>query len=172
MAEGSALLPFSFYTTLDKAQSLNVASDIDSNFRSVRARVDAACARAGRAPDQVAIVGVTKKHPTEVVSAAAGAGVSDIGENYVQEMVEKNEAIGDTVRWHFIGHLQRNKVRQIASFVHMIHGIDSERLAIEIAEQAREAGRTIPVLLQVNTSGEESKFGVPPDEAVALGSRL
>lgn len=100
------------------------------------------------------------------------AGIADIGENYVQELVEKHTAIGDAVRWHFIGHLQRNKVRQIARFVHMIHGVDSLRLAREIGEQAREAGRSIPVLLQVNTSGEASKFGVEPRDAITVGSEL
>ena len=145
---------------------------IASNLAEVRGRIDAACARAGREPGEVALIGVTKRHPAATVEAAVDAGIVDVGENYVQELVEKHEAVAEPVRWHFIGHLQRNKVRQIAPFVHMIHGVDSERLAVEIGRQALALGRTIPVLLQVNTSGEESKHGAAPPDAVALGRAI
>jgi PLP dependent protein len=143
-----------------------------ANLLSIRSRIDAACARAGRDPSEVTLIGVTKKHPAETISAAFEAGIVDVGENYVQELVEKHGAVNAAVRWHFIGHLQRNKVRQIAGFVHIIHGVDSERLAIEIGRQAILSGRTIPILLQVNTSGEPSKFGVAPSDAVTLARAL
>jgi PLP dependent protein len=145
---------------------------LQDNLSAVRARIGAACRRAGRAPEEVTLIGVTKKHPPETVSEALQAGIADIGENYVQELVEKEAAIAEPARWHFIGHLQRNKVRQIAGFVHMIHGVDSVRLADEIGRQALAAGRTIPILLQVNTSGEASKYGVAPDDAIELGRSL
>lgn len=106
-----------------------------------------------------------------MIEAVAG-GIVDIGENYVQELVDKSEHLHSAsldVRWHFIGHLQRNKARAIAPFVHAVHGVDSERLAVELARQAQIVGRTIPVFLQVNTSGEPSKYGVAPADAVALG---
>lgn len=145
---------------------------IEENLRAVRGRIGAACERAGRAPGEVTLVGVTKRHPASVVVDAFRAGLVDLGENYVQELVEKQAIVTEPVRWHFIGHLQRNKVRQIADFVHMIHGVDSERLAVEIARQGAAAGRTIPLLLQVNTSGETSKYGVEPAAAIALGRQI
>jgi len=145
---------------------------LQDNLGAVRERIAAACARAGRDVADVTLVGVTKRHPTETVVEAFRAGITDVGENYVQELVEKHSAVAEPVRWHFIGHLQRNKVRQIAAFVHMIHGVDSVRLGEEIGRQAIAAGRTIPVLLQVNTSGEESKHGVAPDGAIELGRAL
>ena len=147
-------------------------TDIATNLLSIRSRIDAACARSGRDPQTVTVIGVTKKHPPTVIAAAHAAGIVDIGENYVQELLEKQQVVSLPVRWHFIGHLQRNKARQIVPFVHMVHGVDSERLAVEIGRQATAAGRTVPVLLQVNTSGEESKYGVVPADAVALGRSL
>lgn len=145
---------------------------LQDNLTAVRARIEAACLRSGRDVADVTLVGVTKMHPPETVAEAWAAGIADVGENYVQELIEKHGAIDAPVRWHFIGHLQRNKVRQIAGFVHMIHGVDSQRLGEEIGRQAVAAGRTIPVLLQVNTSGEASKYGVAPGEAMALGRTL
>jgi pyridoxal phosphate enzyme (YggS family) len=146
---------------------------IRENHRQVRARADAACRRSGRDPASVTIIGVTKTKPAETVAAALDAGIADVGENYVQELVDKQEILaGRDIRWHFIGHLQRNKVKLLVPFIHMIHAVDSGRLAAEISRQAVAAGRTIPVLLQVNTSGEESKFGVEPDRAEALARSM
>lgn len=145
---------------------------IASNYAAILARVAAACERAGRRPDEVTVIGVTKTKPASAVRAASQAGITDVGENYVQEIIAKHDELGDIARWHFIGHLQRNKVRAIAPFVTMIHGVDSERLGAEIDRQASLLGRRIPVLVQVNTSGEESKFGVPPEEAPALARAL
>lgn len=119
------------------------------------------------------IIGVTKIHPASAVVAALDAGLADVGENYVQELIDKREALADLpLRWHFIGHLQRNKARFIAPFVHLVHAVDSLRLAEELARQAIAAGRRLPVLLQVNTSGETSKFGVVPEEADSLAASL
>jgi pyridoxal phosphate enzyme (YggS family) len=152
------------------------AQRIARNYRAIRERAAQACLRAGRDPGSVTIIGVTKTKPSSTVRAAAEAGIEEIGENYVQELASKHEELeGELhgrVRWHFIGHLQRNKVRLIAPYVAMIHAVDSERLGVEIGRQASIAGRRIPVLLQVNTSGEESKFGVPPEAASELARKL
>lgn len=139
----------------------------------MRERADEACRRAGRDPATVTVIGVTKIHPVATVAAALGAGIADVGENYVQELLEKQQALADRpIRWHFIGHLQRNKARFIAPFVHLVHAVDSLRLAEELSRQAVAAGRRLPVLLQVNTSGETSKFGVAPDEAESLARSM
>jgi len=135
-------------------------------------RVVEACGRVNRDPASVTIIGVTKTKPASALVAAREAGIVDVGENYVQEIVAKHEELGDGFRWHFIGHLQRNKVRYIAPFVAMIHAVDSERLGVEIDRHAAALGRRIPVLAQVNTSGEESKYGVAPEGAAALTERL
>lgn len=147
-------------------------SNLQHRISTLRQRANDACNRAGRGPDQVQIIAVAKTKPAEAILAVRECGMMEIGENYVQELVEKHRAIGDAVRWHFIGHLQRNKVKYIAPFVRMIHGVDSLRLAEEINRQAAQHGRVIPVLLQVNTSGEESKFGVEPSGALGLAEGM
>jgi pyridoxal phosphate enzyme (YggS family) len=156
----------------DEQQLADDASRIAANYRSIRARADAAAVRAGRDPGDVTVIGVTKTKPAAMIRHAAQAGILDVGENYVQEITAKHEEIGDLVRWHFIGHLQRNKVRFIAPFAMMIHSVDSESLGVEIDRQAKAHQRRIPVLLEVNTSGEESKFGVPPEAAPDLARGL
>jgi len=103
------------------------------------------------------------------VREAVEAGVADIGENYVQELLSKRRDLsGSDVRWHFIGHLQSNKVKNVAPWIHMIHAVDSTALAIEIDRRAAKAGRVIECLLEVNTTGEHTKFGVAPGEVTAL----
>jgi pyridoxal phosphate enzyme (YggS family) len=146
---------------------------ISEHCGAVRERISLACRRAGRDPAEVTLVGVAKTFPAGAVREAIRAGVADIGENYVQELLAKHEELRDeAVRWHFIGHLQTNKVRQIAGWVHMIHAVDSERLVAEINRQAERAGRVIDCLLEVNTTGEESKFGVTPEGVPALTTSL
>jgi pyridoxal phosphate enzyme (YggS family) len=149
---------------------------IRENYEVIRNRIAAACERARRNPSEITVIGVTKTKPAEIVLAAADAGIANIGENYVQELLEKHDVLhtelDNRVQWHFIGHLQRNKVKLILPFISMIHAVDSERLGAEIDKQAALLGRRIPVLLQVNTSGEESKFGVTPEGAPELGRKL
>ena len=134
----------------------------------VRARVWAALERAGRPRDAARIVAVTKKHPAETVRLALAAGVRDIGENYAQEMVAKMEALGlmddeqAALRWHFIGQMQRNKVKHVVGRAALIHAVDSEPLAREIDAQAARRGIVQPVLLAVNLGGEAQKSGIPP----------
>lgn len=110
------------------------------------------------------LVAVSKTKPVEDIRALYDAGQRDFGENYVQELVEKQAQLPADIRWHFIGHLQSNKVKYIAPFVHLIHGVDSEHLLKEINKQAGKLQRTIGCLLQVHIAREETKFGLDADE--------
>jgi len=115
-------------------------------------------------PSHVTIVAVSKKKSAEEIQEVFHLGQRDFGENYVQELIEKQPLLSSGIRWHFIGHLQSNKVKLIAPFVHMIHGVDSLSLLAEINKQAEKCGRVIPCLLQVHIAEEESKFGIPADD--------
>ena len=137
---------------------------INDNLAHVKERVKAACMRSGRNPDDVTILAVSKTKPAEDIMALYEAGQRDFGENYVQELREKHEKLPSDIRWHMIGHLQRNKVKYIADFIEMIHSVDSAALALTIEKEAAKHDRVIPVLIEVNVAGEESKYGVTPDE--------
>jgi hypothetical protein len=146
---------------------------IGENIAEIRRRIDRACRRAGRNPGEVTLLAVSKTFSAEAIDEALAAGVKDIGENYVQEVLAKREKlIHRDVRWHFIGHLQSNKVKYIAEWIHLIHSVDNVGLAREIDRRALQAGRRIDVLIEVNTTGEQSKFGVKPDAAVAFVKSL
>jgi len=146
---------------------------IAESLEKIRGRIANACLRAGRDPSGVTLVAVAKTFSADRVKEALTAGAIDVGENYVQELQEKRQALaGENVRWHFIGHLQRNKVRLIAPWITMIHSVDNVALAREIDERAAKAGRIVDCLIEVNTTHEESKFGVRPDEALQLVSAL
>ncbi len=129
----------------------------------VRARIERRCERAGRSDaDSIAIVAVTKGHPLEAVYAAREAGLQAIGESRVQEAREKVAAAGDVgLSWHLVGHLQRNKVNQALTLFSLIQSVDSLRLAEAIETEAAKLGRSVRILVQVNASGEESKYGFP-----------
>jgi pyridoxal phosphate enzyme (YggS family) len=144
--------------------------ELRARVDQVRERMEAARHRAGRT-DDVVLVAVTKTHPADVVRLAVEAGVPDVGENRVQEMDEKVGELGrEAARWHLIGHLQRNKAARAVALAHLIHSLDSVRLAQALSAEAVKAGTTVRALVQVNTSGEESKFGLAADEAVdAIG---
>lgn len=114
------------------------------------------------------LVAVSKTHPIERIMEAYEAGQRDFGENKVQDLVEKYEALPKDIRWHMIGHLQSNKVKYIASFVHLIHGVDSFKLLQEINKQGQKNGRKISCLLQFHIAEEETKFGLSLDEANAF----
>lgn len=119
-------------------------------------------------PPEVTLVAVSKFQPIEALHEAYAAGQRDFGENRVQEMCDKQGLMPSDVRWHQIGHLQRNKVKYIAPFVHLIHSVDSEALLDEINRQAEKVGRVIPCLLQVHIAREDSKFGLSPAELLEL----
>jgi PLP dependent protein len=142
---------------------------ISDNIDTIREKISRRCARAGRPLSAVTLVAVAKTFPAEAVREAVDAGVPDVGENYVQELLAKRRDLsGLDTRWHFIGHLQSNKVRSIAGWIHMIHAVDSAPLALEIDRRAAGAGRKIECLIEVNTTGEKTKFGVPPGDVEAL----
>lgn len=117
---------------------------------------------------EVTLVAVSKFHPVDTLRQAYAEGQRVFGESRVQELVQKAAAMPDDVEWHFIGHLQRNKVKQVVSIVSLIHSIDSERLLEEVNRQAQAIGRTVDVLLQLHVAQEETKFGFTPDECLAL----
>jgi pyridoxal phosphate enzyme (YggS family) len=147
------------------------AADVPARWAAVQARVAAACARAGRDPASVTIVAVAKLHPAPAVVAAVAAGVTDVGENYAQELVAKAAevaAAGASPRWHFIGRLQRNKAKLVAGKVALVHAVDSVELGAELGKRAAAIGAMQPVLVAVNLGGEETKTGVEPAAVAAL----
>ena len=151
----------------------HLASRIADRRQRVLDRIAAAAARAGRSADAVTLVAVTKTHPLDTLRAALDAGLTDLGENRVQELVEKSDALpgeaqGGAVRWHAIGSLQRNKARDVAARASLFHALDSPRLARALSRKAADADRVLDVLVQVNISGEASKSGAAPDAAHAL----
>jgi len=119
-------------------------------------------------PEHVTLVAVSKTHPASAVREAYEAGHRDFGENKVQEMAAKAAELPGDIRWHLIGHLQTNKVKYIAGFVHLVHAVDSMKLLKEIDKQAGKAGRTIDCLLQIHIAHEATKFGLSPAEAEAI----
>lgn len=125
-----------------------------------------------RNPDKIQLIAVTKTIDTDIIQEAINYGVTDIGENKVQELVRKYEEIGPVVKWHLIGHLQRNKVKYIIDKVDLIHSLDSYRLAKEINKRAKQVDRTIECLVQVNVSGEDTKFGTSPNELQELLNKV
>lgn len=137
--------------------------DILANMKEVQERVAAACKRSNRDPKEVTILPVSKNHPAEDIQTLYDAGWRDFGENYVQELRNKHDELPDNIHWHMIGHLQRNKVKYIASYIQAIHSVDTIKLLHTIEKEGRKADRVIPVLIEVNVGREESKFGVMPD---------
>ena len=132
---------------------------ISERFSEVKRRADEAAVRSGRDPADVRLVAVTKTHPASEINEAIAAGATDIGENRVQELLEKYDAV-EPVRWHLIGHLQTNKVRQVIDRVVMIHSVDSLRLAREIDKRAAACGIVMDVLIEINSAMEETKSGI------------
>ena len=138
---------------------------IKENLEEVRRRVAAACARSGRNPEDVTLIAVSKTKPLEALTAAYAEGVRDFGENKVQEILDKYPAMPGDTRFHMIGHLQRNKVKQVIGRTVLIHSVDSLRLAAQIEAEAAKLGIRVDVLLEINVAGEESKYGFSLAEA-------
>ncbi len=132
---------------------------IAERFAEVKRRVDEAAVRSGRDPEDIKLVAVTKTHPASEINEAIAAGAADIGENRVQEILEKIDDVSP-VRWHLIGHLQTNKVKQVIDKVVMIHSVDSLKLAREIDKRAAAAGLKMDVLIEINSAMEETKSGI------------
>ncbi len=151
------------------ADGTPVVRAIRERLEMVRERVTLACQRAGRPSREVSLVAVTKTFSLDVVEAALQAGLQDLGENKMQELAAKAAAFPDA-RWHMIGHLQRNKARDAVLHAHMFHALDSLRLARALNVRAAQLGRSLVCCVQVNVSGEESKFGLHANQvAEALG---
>ena len=137
---------------------------VSENLEQVKANIEAACKRVGRDPKDVRLVAVSKTKPISLIEEAIKAGQDTFGENKVQEMCDKMEVLPDNIKWHMIGHLQRNKVKYIAGKVELIHSVDSIRLAKQISDEAQKQSIEIPVLLEFNLAREESKFGFFTEE--------
>ncbi len=134
----------------------------------VRKNIEAACQKAGRNPEEVTLIAVSKTKPVPMLEEAYQAGSRDFGENKVQEIMDKYPVLPDDIRWHMIGHLQRNKVKYIVDKVSLVHSVDSLRLAEEISRQAEKKQTELDILVEVNIAQEESKFGTSRAEAAQL----
>ena len=143
-------------------------TEISSNIRLIRQRMGVACARCGRDPQSVRLMAVSKTVEPERIRQALDAGVTLLGENYVQEAREKIPAIGHVAEWHMIGHLQTNKVKYVVNLFDWIHSVDRLELARELDKRAGQNNRRLNVLIEVNVSGEESKSGIEATQALEL----
>jgi pyridoxal phosphate enzyme (YggS family) len=141
---------------------------VAENLASVRRTIEAAARRADREPDEVTLVAVTKTWPASVVLEAINAGASDLGENRAQEFREKVTLLGGRGRWHFVGHLQTNKVRHVIGSCELVHSVDRLGLAESIARRAAVTDAEQDVLIEVNVAGDPNKHGVEPPHAVGL----
>lgn len=139
-----------------------------NNLADVQKRIRQAALRAGRNPDGIKLIAVSKTKPAEMIREIYDAGVRDFGENKVQEITAKAPVLPDDISWHMIGHLQRNKVKQVIDKACLIHSVDSMRLALQISGDAVKSGITVPVLLEVNIAGEESKYGFTAEETLRI----
>jgi len=149
-----------------------VGQDLRERVAWVLEKISTAARRAGRDPGQVRLVAVTKTVPVSRMREGLEAGLRIFGENYVQEARQKQEALGGLCEWHMIGHVQKNKAGQAARLFDVIETVDSVALAEALSRHAEQAGKTLEVLLQVNVSGEPSKFGVAPEGVLPLLERV
>ena len=146
---------------------------LKENLEQVEQNIERACKKAGRARSEVTLIAVSKTKPVEMIQEIYDAGCRDFGENKVQELCEKIEQLPNDIKWHMIGHLQRNKVKyMIDNHVSLIHSVDSYRLAEEINIQAKKKNVIVPILVEVNIAMEESKFGISPEDAIALVEQI
>ena len=138
------------------------------NLKKVEEKIQQACEKSGRSRSEVTLIAVSKTKPIEMMQEAMETGVNIFGENKVQEIVKKEVELPKDVEWHLIGHLQRNKVRQIAGKVKRIHSVDSLRLAEQIQKEYEKIGEIADILLEVNVAREESKYGLMPEKTEAV----
>lgn len=138
---------------------------LQENLDRVKQRIADACRRAGRKEDEVTLIAVSKTKPVSMLHVIYQAGVREFGENKVQELCEKHDVLPSDIYWHMIGHLQRNKVRQVVGKACLIHSVDSIRLAEQIEAEAKKINSIVPILVEINVAEEESKFGITLSEA-------
>ena len=141
---------------------------LKENLANVEKNIEQACKNAGRSRDEVTLIAVSKTKPVEMLQEIYDENIRDFGENKVQELCSKMEQLPSDIRWHMIGHLQRNKVKYIVGKVELIHSVDTYRLAEEINIQAKKQNVTVPILVEVNIAHEESKFGISAEDAILL----
>lgn len=137
---------------------------VTENLKQVEEKIVKACERSGRPREEVTLIAVSKTKPVEMIEEAMRSGIRIFGENKVQEIIKKEAVLPNDIDWHLIGHLQRNKVRQIAGKAAMIHSVDSLRLAEQIQKEYEKINETAKILVEVNVAREESKFGLMPEE--------
>lgn len=144
--------------------------DLATRIDVVRRKIERATSAAGRAPNDVQLIAVSKKHPASLVRAAHACGLRDFGENYVQELVGKAEELADLedIRWHLIGHLQTNKAKVVAKVAHNVHTLDNPRIIDELSHRAQLGKRVLGVYVEVNIGNEAQKAGCHPDETAGL----
>lgn len=145
---------------------------ISEQIYAVQEQIRQACLRAGRDPKAVTLIAVSKTKPAEMIQAAYQEGLREFGENYVQELVEKTDRLPADIRWHMIGHLQRNKVKYVVGKAVLIHSVDSLRLAEEIQKESSKKGMISDILIEVNIAGEENKFGSTAADVEKLISQV
>ena len=146
---------------------------IAENLKNLQKRIEQTCQKCGRKIDDVQLIAVSKTFSIDLIQQAIDAGQIEFGENYVQELQEKHIVLAERIiHWHFIGHLQSNKVKYIAEYVNLIHSVDDLNLGKEISKRAERCNRVQDVLVEVHTTDEESKFGVHPEHAIALIKEL
>ncbi|MBO8434092.1 MAG: YggS family pyridoxal phosphate-dependent enzyme [Tyzzerella sp.] len=141
-----------------------MSSFIKENIDEVRKRIENSAKKVGRNPDDILLLAVSKTIDVPKIKEAVACGLNSLGENRVQEIMEKYEPMGDGINWHLIGHLQTNKVKYIIDKVCLIHSVESIKLATEIDKKAEKSGVIMDILVEVNMAGEESKFGIAPSE--------
>lgn len=141
---------------------------IKENIQAVKETIARACEKSGRKAEDVTLIAVSKTKPVEMLMEAYACGCRDFGENKVQELLDKYEVMPKDIRWHMIGHLQRNKVKYIVDKVWMIHSVDSLRLAEEISKEATKKNICVNILIEVNVANEETKFGITCEEVRQL----
>lgn len=139
---------------------------LKENLEKVEANIARSCEKSGRAREDVTLIAVSKTKPVSMLQEVYDLGIREFGENKVQELVDKYDQLPSDIHWHLIGHLQRNKVKYIVDKVAMIHSVDSIRLAETIEKEAAKKDCTVDILLEVNVAGEESKFGLKPEEVL------
>ena len=137
---------------------------VADNYKDVLSKVQQTILHSNRSLDEVTLIAVSKTKPVALLQEVYDAGARDFGENKVQEIMAKHDKLPNDIRWHMIGHLQTNKVKYIADKVYMIHSVDTEKLASVISKEAQKNGRIIPILIEVNVAGEDSKYGIKPEE--------
>ena len=141
---------------------------LTANYDAVKDNIEKACARSNRNPEDVTLIAVSKTKPVPMLEEIYNHGCRNFGENKVQELIDKYEVLPKDIKWHMIGHLQRNKVKYIVGQVALIHSVDSYRLAEEINIQAKKKNIIVPILVEVNIAHEESKFGISEEDAIQL----